>query len=109
MQVKETGESECRPVMGRTGIEPQGDIILRESGQTSGGSLVAREFEEPSARRKANDGRNTGWCASGWEVAWHGRVWAEAHGTVRRLQMSIAKVVQNHERPASVTRGFVEA
>jgi hypothetical protein len=53
MQVEDAGESEGRPVRGRTGIEPQGDVILRESGQTSGGSLVAREFEEPFERRKS--------------------------------------------------------
>jgi hypothetical protein len=72
MQVKEAGESERLPVMGGIGMEGQPDIILPEREQTSGRSLVAREFEEPSERGEANDDPNNGWCAPGWEVAWHG-------------------------------------
>mgnify|MGYP003529831041 CR=1 FL=1 len=33
-------------------------------------------------------------AASGCEVAWHGIDWAEAHQTVRRLRMRIAKAVR---------------
>jgi hypothetical protein len=106
MQVKDAGESESRPVMGGIRIEGQPDIILPEREQTSGGSLVAREFEEPSERRKANDDPNNGWCASGGEVAWHGIVWAKAHGTVRRLQMSIAKAVWKSRTAGSCNKGF---
>ena len=43
-RVKEERESECRPVMGRIGVAPQGNITLRESGQTSLWSGVTREF-----------------------------------------------------------------
>jgi hypothetical protein len=106
MQVEDTGESEGRPVMGGIGIEGKPDIILLEREQTSGGSLVAREFEEPSERRKANDDQDNGWCASGWEVAWCGITWAEAYGTVRRLQMRIAKVVRKTRTAGSCNKGL---
>src|SRR3546814_3022435 len=48
MRVKECGESECRPVMGRIGVEPQGNIIPRESGQTSTWSFSTRSEEHTS-------------------------------------------------------------
>ena len=32
---EDEGESECRPVIGRIGVEPSGDITPRETGQTS--------------------------------------------------------------------------
>ena len=48
MRVKDVGESEGRPVMGRIGIEGRPDIIPPEREQTSDRSLVAREFGEPS-------------------------------------------------------------
>jgi hypothetical protein len=44
VRVKESGESEGRPVIGRIGVEPPGEIIPRESGQTSTGSFFTREF-----------------------------------------------------------------
>jgi hypothetical protein len=93
MQVKDTGESECPPVMGGIGVEGKPDIIPPEREQTSGRSLVARKFEEPSERRKANDDQNNGWCASGWKVAGHGITLGKAYGTLRMLPRSIAKVV----------------
>lgn len=42
--VEEDGESECQPVMGWIGIEANANIIPRESGQTSIGSLITRAF-----------------------------------------------------------------
>ena len=45
VRVKDVGKSEGHPVMGRIGIEK---MILPEREQTSDGSLVAREFGEPS-------------------------------------------------------------
>lgn len=51
VRVKEAGESERRSVMERIGIEGRSDIIPPERAQTSGWSLVAREFVEPSHRR----------------------------------------------------------
>jgi len=56
VRAEECGESECRSVMGRIGIEPKGDIIPRENGQTSAGSFFTRKFVEPFKGGKANDG-----------------------------------------------------
>lgn len=47
MRVEECGKSECRPVMGRIGAEPRGNIASRENGQTSTWSFFTRLFEEP--------------------------------------------------------------
>ena len=41
-RVKEAGKSECRSVMERIGIEPSGDIILRESVLTSHAGATGR-------------------------------------------------------------------
>ncbi|MDD3500784.1 MAG: hypothetical protein PHS85_10550 [Sulfurovum sp.] len=49
----DAGKSECRPVMGRIGIEGRPNIIPPEREQTSGWSLFAREYVEPSERRKS--------------------------------------------------------
>ncbi len=51
VRVWEVGESECRAVMARIGIEDSFNIIPPEREQTSDWSLVAREFVEPSNRR----------------------------------------------------------
>lgn len=81
--------------MGRIGIEGRPDIILPEREQTSGGSLFAREFEEPSQKEeKQMTAMQMVGATSGCEVVWHGIDWAEAHQTVRRLQMRIAKAVR---------------
>lgn len=48
VRVKDAGESECRSVMVRIGVEDLSNITLPEREQTSGWSLVAREFVEPS-------------------------------------------------------------
>jgi len=44
MWVEESRKSECRPVIGRIGIEPRGDIISCESTQTSTGSFLAKHL-----------------------------------------------------------------
>ena len=50
----DVGKSKGLPVMGSIGIEPEGDIIPRESGQTSNGSFFARStgglFNSPCVR-----------------------------------------------------------
>jgi hypothetical protein len=53
VRVEECGKSECRPVMGRIGVEPRSDITPRESGQTSTGSFFTKEFVQPSQGGKA--------------------------------------------------------
>jgi hypothetical protein len=51
MRVRDTGKSEGRLVMGRIGFEAQAAINPPERELTSGRSLFAREFVEPSLRR----------------------------------------------------------
>lgn len=50
VRVKECGKSECQSVMEWIGVEPQGDITLRESGQTSTRSFSTRELVQLSLR-----------------------------------------------------------
>ena len=52
LRVKEDGESEGRPVMGRIGVAPSGNITPRESGQTSIRSFLTREPELPTPETK---------------------------------------------------------
>jgi hypothetical protein len=47
-RVKDDGESEGGPVMGAIPVEFPDNITGRESGQTSIGSSVTREQEEPA-------------------------------------------------------------
>lgn len=48
MRVQDAGKSERRTVMARIGVAEQSNITLPEREQTSGWSLVARGFVEPS-------------------------------------------------------------
>ena len=49
-------------VMAWIGVEPPGNITPRESGQTSTGSLITKELDEPTKGGKANVGRIPCWC-----------------------------------------------
>ena len=48
----EDGRSERHPVMGWIGVEPTGDITLRESALTSIWSCLTREFGQPPEERR---------------------------------------------------------
>ena len=56
LRVWEVRESECRPAIGRIGIEAS-NIIPPEREQTSEWSLWTRLLGEPLERRKANERR----------------------------------------------------
>jgi hypothetical protein len=49
---EEDGRSERHPVMGWIGVEPTGDITLRESALTSIWSCITREFGQPPEERR---------------------------------------------------------
>jgi hypothetical protein len=49
---EEDGRSERHPVMGWIGVEPTGDITLRESALTSIWSCITREFGQPPQERR---------------------------------------------------------
>ena len=51
-RVEEEGGSEGRPVIGRIGVEPSGNITPRESGLTSLWSFVTREPGQPTQEAK---------------------------------------------------------
>ena len=52
MREGEDGRSERHPVMGWIGVEPTGDITLRESALTSIWSCITREFGQPPEERR---------------------------------------------------------
>lgn len=97
VRVKDGGESESWPVMGRIGIEPQGDIILRESGQTSAWSFLTRELVEPSKEGKQMTAKNAG-APSGATLNWSDIDWHQCRRIVRRLQARIVKAIQAGRR-----------
>ena len=64
-RVKDEGESECRPVIDRIGVEPPGNITPPERGQTSLGSSVTREPRPTdSGSKQICQGGNACWCGS---------------------------------------------
>jgi RNA-directed DNA polymerase len=100
LRVREDGESESRPVMGRIGVEPNGDITSRESGQTSIRSFITRELGKPTKEAKqmtvnpTAQAETMAGAASHAPVDWHAIDWQKAHRNVRRLQARIVKAVQ---------------
>ncbi|HVK54033.1 MAG TPA: group II intron reverse transcriptase/maturase [Burkholderiales bacterium] len=93
MRVRDGGQSEGRPVMGRIGVEPKSDIILRESGQTSVGSFLKREFGEPLQEGKQMVTPGVG-ALSGERWEWSGIDWSHCQRIVKRLQARIVKATQ---------------
>lgn len=95
VRAQECGKSEGWSVIDQIGVKPQGDITLRESGQTSTRSLFTRLFNEPSQEGKQMTTQEI--CAgapSGDPRHWHGIDWAKCHREVRRLQARIVKATQ---------------
>ena len=76
-RAEDGGKSECRLVMGWTGVAPSGNITPRESGLTSAWSLVTRTSGKQSSEVRADDSD----------------IIAGAHFTIRWLpHISIVKV-----------------
>ncbi len=100
LRVREDGESEGRPVTGRIGVEPNGDMIPRESGQTSIWSFITRGLDQPIKEEKQMTVNSTAQAemragaASHETVDWHAIDWQKVHRNVRRLQARIVKAVQ---------------
>src|SRR2546423_11401558 len=95
-RVEDEGTSERRPVMGRTGVEPPGDITPRESGQTSLGSSVTREPWPTDSGGEADlsAGQTPAGAAPGLAPDWHSIDWRKVWRNVRRLQARIVKAVR---------------
>jgi len=92
MQVKESGGSKCPAVTVEIGFQ---DLIRPERVLTSGWCLIARESEESSFMKQANDGRgNFTGATSGLGKQWQSIAWAHIEQEVRRLQMRIAKAAR---------------
>ncbi len=68
------------------------NVTPRESGPTSGGSFVARDFDQsPNDAKQMNA---PGACAASHaELQWHGLDWRSIESSVKRLQRRIAKAV----------------
>ncbi|MGD0232544.1 MAG: group II intron reverse transcriptase/maturase, partial [Syntrophorhabdales bacterium] len=93
MREQEDGRSEGRLVMGRIGIEARADIIPRESGLTSIGSIFTREYGEPLKEGKQMKAEKA--CApSGRTVDWRQIEWHKVYQKTRRLQARIVKATQ---------------
>jgi RNA-directed DNA polymerase len=71
-------------------------MTLRESGQTSIGSCITREFGEPTEKAKQMTAElsMTAGAVFHAEVDWHAMDWHKAHENVRRLQVRIVKAIQ---------------
>src|SRR5947209_19233428 len=95
-RVKDGGTSECRPVTGRTGVEPPGDITPPERGQTSLGSSITREPWPTDSGGNADRSQATtpAGAAPGHTLDWRSIHWKKVGRTVRRLQARIVKAVR---------------
>jgi RNA-directed DNA polymerase len=95
MRVKEDGESECHPVMGRIGIASIDNTIPRASGPTSIWSFITREPDKPTEGEKQMAAVTTPAGAfSCVKIDWHAIEWEKVNRNARRLQARIVKAVQ---------------
>ena len=113
-RVKDGRESKRRPVMGWIGVELQGDITPRESGQTSIRSFLTRLFGEPLQEEKQMTAyAERAGAPSGDAGHWRAINWAGCYREVRRLQASIVKAhkgrpLEQGESPAMAADPLVQ-
>ena len=105
LRVREGGGSQGRPVMGRIGVEPQGNITPRESEQTSAWCPVTREHGKPTketGQMTANPATLVDETIADMEAGavshgkdgWRQIDWQRVRHNVRRLQARIVKAAQ---------------
>jgi RNA-directed DNA polymerase len=81
--------------MRRIGVERKGNIIPRESGQTSIRSFDTRELGKPTKEvRQMTAVATLAGATSHREVDWNAINWKKVYRNVRRLQVRIVKAVQ---------------
>jgi len=87
--------------MGETGVEPCGNITLRESEQTSVWSFITRTFEKPSkeekqmaAEKASTEEEKPASAFSHIDENWDAIQWYRTQRNVRRLQARIVKATQ---------------
>src|SRR5262245_43740625 len=95
-RVQDGGASEGRPVIGRTGVEPNGDITPPEREPTSPGSPLTREPRPTDSGSKADLSRAATpvGAAPGRTPDWNSVNWRKVWRVVRRLQARIVKAVR---------------
>src|SRR5262249_5201810 len=95
-RVQDGGASECRPVTGRIGVEPPGDITPPERVPTSPGSSVTREPRPTDSGSKADPARAATpvGAAPGRTPDWNSINWRKVWRVVRRLQARIVNAVR---------------
>src|SRR5215208_7309515 len=95
-RVQDEGASQRRPVIGRIGVEPCGDITLPERVLTSLWSPVTREPWPTDTRSDADMSQASppAGAAPGCATDWHSINWRKVYRTVRRLQARIVKAVR---------------
>src|SRR5262245_16169244 len=95
-RVEDEGASQRRPVTGRIGVEPPGDIIPPERALTSLGSSVTREPwpTDPGSKADLSAGQCPAGAAPGLATDWHSIDWRKVYRNVRRLQARIVKAVR---------------
>jgi RNA-directed DNA polymerase len=94
LRVKEEGASEGRSVRERIPVEPHGNITGRESGQTSLGSFITREWGEPTQETLQMTAGAPAGAVSRQPTDGPAINWLQAHREVRRLQARIVKATQ---------------
>jgi len=95
-RVKDGGGSERRPLTGRIGVEPPGDIAPPERAPTSPGSSLTREPRPTDSGGKADLTRaaTPAGAAPGRAPDWNFINWRKVWRVARRLQARIVKAVR---------------
>jgi N-terminal domain of reverse transcriptase/Reverse transcriptase (RNA-dependent DNA polymerase) len=95
-RAEDSGASERRPVVGRTGVEPRGNITPPEREPTSRRSSVTREPRptDPGGKADPSAGETPSGAAPRETPDWHSIPWKPVLSTVRRLQARIVKALQ---------------
>jgi hypothetical protein len=95
-RVQDEGTSQRRPVIGRIGVEPPGDITPPEREQTSLGSSVTREPwpTDPGSKADMSQAATPAGAAPGLALDWRSINWRKVWRNVRRLQARIVKAVR---------------
>jgi RNA-directed DNA polymerase len=84
--------------MGRIGVARLSHITPRESGQTSIGSLITREFGQPTKEATQMSAACLAGAASHYTMDWQAIDWPKVYRMVRRLQARIVKAEQAGRR-----------
>ena len=98
MRVEESGGSECRPVMGRTGVEEVERRHHPTRKRADFRMVLLHENNCDASTENCAEERQTAHARSGSTFDWRDTNWSDCHRRVRSLQTRIVKAWQEGRR-----------